>query len=194
MIKLYAFSSSLLTFSQNSASSPKFAFLLPLSIDVPIILKTLESIRVPSSPQCTFWRWKIISTARPPTSIIFSDGTVKLDVVPRHYFLAISDELPDIAFASLPNLKETCALNQIAPFFHPNEYSILKAINHEFNLSLKSLRNASKLLEHQRYIRLNHLIDSKFTDEKLYQIFEIAFRSNLAPWELRKNCIFDKLT
>ena len=77
--------------------------------------------------------------------IIFSDGTVKLDVVPRHYFSAISDELPDIAFSSLPNLKETCALNQIAPFLQPNEHSILKAINHEFNLSLKSLRDASEL-------------------------------------------------
>ena len=41
---------------------------------------------------------------------------------------------------------------------------------------------------------LKNILKNGIPYEKLYQIFGIAFRSNLAPWEWRKNCIFDKLT
>lgn len=60
----------------------------------------------------------------------------------------------------------------------PNEISILNGINHEFNLNLTSLKDAGKLLEHQRYIRLNHLIDSKFTDDKILNILNLIATRN----------------
>ena len=110
--------------------------------------------------------------------IIFSDEKVILDIVPRHYFAPICDRLLDIAFSSSPQLEETCELKQIASFLQPNEVSILDGINHEFNLNLISLKDAGKLLEHQRYIRLNHLIDSKFTDEKILTILTLIATRN----------------
>lgn len=110
--------------------------------------------------------------------IIFSDEKVTLDIVPRHYFTPICDKLLDIAFSSSPQLEETCDLQQIASFLQPNEVSILNGINHEFNLNLISLKDAGKLLEHQRYIRLNHLIDSKFTDDKILNILNLVATRN----------------
>lgn len=110
--------------------------------------------------------------------IVFSDEKVTLDIVPRHYFTPICDKLLNIAFSSSPQLEEICDLQQIAPFLQPNEISILNGINQEFNLSLISLKDAGKLLEHQRYIRLNHLIDSKFTDEKILKILNLIATKN----------------
>lgn len=110
--------------------------------------------------------------------IIFSDEKVTLDIVPRHYFTPICDRLLDIAFSSSLLLEETCDLQQIASFLQPNEVSILNGINHEFNLNLMSLKDAGKLLENQRYLRLNHLIDSKFTDEKILTILTLIAKRN----------------
>ena len=45
-------------------------------------------------------------------------------------------------------------------------------INREFSLKLKSLQEATGILEHQRYIRLQRLIDSKFADEQILNIFK----------------------
>ena len=106
-------------------------------------------------------------------TIFFSDEKVTLDIIPRHYFAPICDKLLDIAFKPTPLLQENCPLEKIAEFLVPNESSILDGVNKEFELDLKSLQAAGKLLEHQRYIRLAHLIDSKFTDAQLLNILEL---------------------
>ena len=105
--------------------------------------------------------------------MLFTDDKVTLDIIPRHYFAPICDKLLDIAFNSTPLLQENCSLEKIANFLVPNESVILSGINREFSLNLKSLQDAGDLLERQRYIRLQHLIDSKFTDEKLLQILNL---------------------
>lgn len=111
--------------------------------------------------------------------MIFSDGRVTLDIVPRHYFVPICDQLLDIAFSPSAHLEETCDLKQIAEFLQPNENSIIDGINHEFRLNLTSIKDADALLEKQRYTRLNHLIDSKFTDEKILNLLNlIAIRND----------------
>ena len=105
--------------------------------------------------------------------ILFSDEKVTLDTVPRHFFAPICDKLLDIAFDSSPILQKNCSLDKIAKFLAPNENLILNGINKEFSLNLKSLQDASEILEHQRYIKLAHLIDSKFTDEQILNILNI---------------------
>lgn len=110
--------------------------------------------------------------------MIFSDERVTLDIVPRHYFAAICDKLLDIAFCDSSRLKENCSLEQIAEFLQPNENSIIAGINHEFGLRLKSLQDAGELLENQRYTRLNHLIDSKFTDENILNLLDLISTRN----------------
>lgn len=105
--------------------------------------------------------------------ILFADEKVTLDIIPRHYFAPICENLLDIAFNSTPFLQENCSLNKIATFLVPNESVILNGINQEFSLNLKSLQDAGELLERQRYIRLQHLIDSKFTDEQILNILNL---------------------
>lgn len=106
-------------------------------------------------------------------TILFADEKVTLDTIPRHYFAPICDKLLDIAFDSTPFLQENCPLEKIANFLTPNESVILNGINREFSLNLKSLQDAGELLERQRYIRLQHLIDSKFTDEQILNILDL---------------------
>ena len=105
--------------------------------------------------------------------MLFTDDKVTLDIIPHHYFAPICDKLPDIAFNSTPFLQENCSLEKIAKFLVPNESVILSGINREFSLNLKSLQEAGALLERQRYTRLQHLIDSKFTDAQLLQILNL---------------------
>ena len=105
--------------------------------------------------------------------ILFTDEKVTLDIIPRHYFAPICDKLLDIAFDSTPFLQENCSLKKIADFLVPNESVILNGINREFSLNLESLQDAGELLERQRYVRLQHLIDSKFTDEQLLDILNL---------------------
>lgn len=105
--------------------------------------------------------------------ILFADGKVVLDIVPRHYFAPIGEKLLDIAFDDSPLLQVNCRLEDIAAFLRANESLILDGINREFTLTLKSLQDAGEILERQRYIRLNHLIDSKFTDEKILNILSL---------------------
>ncbi|MCR5834353.1 MAG: AlwI family type II restriction endonuclease [Selenomonadaceae bacterium] len=105
--------------------------------------------------------------------ILFADGKVVLDTIPRHYFAPICDRLLGIAFDDSPLLQVNCRLEDIAAFLRPNENVILDGINREFALKLQSLKDAGEILDRQRYIRLNHLIDSKFTDEKILSLLNL---------------------
>ena len=116
--------------------------------------------------------------------ILFSDEKVSLDIVPRHYFAPICDRLLEIAFDNYARLQENCRLEDIAAFLRPNENVIIDGINHEFSLKLNSLKDASEILDRQRYIRLNHLIDSKFTDEQILNLLTLI--SDRADDEIQK--------
>ena len=106
-------------------------------------------------------------------TMLFVDESVTLDIVPRHYFAPICDKLLDIAFCDSAHLTMNCDLQQIADFLQPDEFSILAGINQEFSMQLTSLSDAREVVEHQRYLRLHHLIDSKFTDEQILTILNL---------------------
>ena len=106
-------------------------------------------------------------------AILFADEKVTLDIIPHHYFAPICENLLNIAFTTSSVLQENCSLEKISDFLAPNESVILSGINKEFSLNLKTLQDASEILERQRYIRLQHLIDSKFTDEQILQILNL---------------------
>lgn len=105
--------------------------------------------------------------------ILFEDEEVTLDTIPRHYFAPICDRLLDVAFQPSEMLHGDCSLNDINEIFAPNETAILNGINKEFSLDLKSMREASLILEKQRYKRLNHLIDLKFSDEQTLKLLNL---------------------
>lgn len=111
--------------------------------------------------------------------IIFEDERVILDTIPKHYFAPICDKLLDIAFEESAFLHKNCSLNEISNILITNENLILNGINKEFSLNLKSMETAGLVIEKERYTRLNHLIDSKFTDKQLLIILNlIAVRND----------------
>ena len=118
-------------------------------------------------------------------AILFEDGKVTLDIIPRHYLAPICDKLLDVAFETSAQLQKNIYLEEIAEFLKPSEITILNGINQEFSLKLKSLQEATEVLENQRYIRLQRLIDSKFTDEQILNILNlIAMRADLEVQKL----------
>ena len=112
-------------------------------------------------------------------AILFEDEKVIMDIIPKYYFEPICDKLLDIAFEPSLYLHQNSSLNEIADFLAVDENSVLCGINKEFSLNLKSVNEANILLEKQRYKRLNHLIDLKFTDKQLIIILSlIALRKD----------------
>ena len=112
-------------------------------------------------------------------AILFEDEKVIMDIIPKYYFEPICDKLLDIAFEPSLYLHQNSSLNEIADFLAVDENSVLCGINKEFSLNLKSVNEANILLEKQRYKRLNHLIDLKFTDKQLIIILSlIALRND----------------
>ena len=105
--------------------------------------------------------------------LLFEDDKVILDTIPKHYFASICNNLLEIAFKSSMSLNKNCELQEIAQFLQPDERVILAGINREFSLNLTSLQEADEILERQRYLRFSHLIDSKFTDDKLLKILDL---------------------
>ncbi len=108
--------------------------------------------------------------------ILFDDDRVKFDVVPRAFFSPIIDDLYAQAFTPSELLRENCNLDDIAPCLVFNEATIIAGINAELNINVSTIEAAITALEDERYRRFQHLIDTKFTDEKLIKLLE-AFES-----------------
>lgn len=118
-------------------------------------------------------------------TLLFGDGTVTFDTIPKHYFSAIRDKLLDLAFEPSAVLEENCSLSEISPILTPDEAAIIEGVNEEFSLNLKSLKDADELLEKQRYLRFAHLIDTKFTDERIVFILsQISARNDSKVQEM----------
>jgi hypothetical protein len=104
-------------------------------------------------------------------TVIFSDGKVELDVLPRCWLYSVVDELPSLAFSVSDNLSENVDLSDIAPFFAIDEkklYGNLKAL---YGIFVNTAEEASDVINNERYKRLNALIDERFNREILVDLF-----------------------
>lgn len=73
--------------------------------------------------------------------ILFEDSNIKLDIIPKHFF------------------------NLIADCLVINEETVIEGVNAELGTNVTTIGEARNVLEDNRYRRLQHLIDTKFTDE-----------------------------
>lgn len=110
--------------------------------------------------------------------VLFSDSTVKLDVVPKHFFASIADELFLQAFTPCELIYEDCPLESISHALVTNESAIVKSVKEELGINVVSLEQARTALEDERYSRFKRLIDTKFTDEKLLALLDMFERRN----------------
>lgn len=104
--------------------------------------------------------------------VLFESDTVELDIIPKHFFASVIDELYGYAYTSTPELVHDCAINNIAPCLLINEQAVVESVNEELGVAVTSLADARKVLEDNRYARLQHLIDAKFSDTQILTLLE----------------------
>lgn len=105
--------------------------------------------------------------------IIFEDELVKIDIIPKQFFYSVIDSLYLRAFEESDLLFAACELTDIDPVLTVNETSIIEGINAEFNVNVTTIDEAYGIVNENRYQRFNHLIDEKFTDDKLIILLDL---------------------
>lgn len=103
---------------------------------------------------------------------LFRDNIIELDIVPKYFFSNVINELYKEAFTYNDMLQNDCELNEISPVLVLDNDIIIQSINHNFSLNITSTDEARSILEQQRYIRFNKLIDDKFDNAKLIELLE----------------------
>ena len=104
--------------------------------------------------------------------VLFEDDTVKLDVVPQYFFKSVMDQLYSDIFVQSELLYENCSIESISAYLVVSDDTIIDGINEELGLSVTTIEAAREALEDNRYQRLQHLIDTKFTDENLLSLLD----------------------
>lgn len=104
--------------------------------------------------------------------VLFEDDTVKLDVVPQYFFKSVMDQLYSDIFVKSELLYENCSIESISACLVVSDNTIIDGINEELGLSVTTIEAAREALEDNRYQRLQHLIDTKFTDENLLSLLD----------------------
>lgn len=105
-------------------------------------------------------------------TVIFDDGKVYFDIVPKQFLNSVADELFNYAFTYADNLQDNCALTEIAPCLVIEEEIIISGINEELGLSISSMTEARQAVMDERHRRFNELIDSRFDDDTLIGLLD----------------------
>ena len=103
-------------------------------------------------------------------TLIFEDGTIKLDIIPKYYFREIIDVLYFEAFREDENLRGSVALEDISPAFNLDINIVYRALSRDLGITISSPEQAAIYVNDERYRRFNTLIDNKFTDSVLLEL------------------------
>ena len=110
--------------------------------------------------------------------VLFEDDIVMLDIVPKHFFNSVIDELYVQAYIETEELYHDCAINNIALCLNINEQAVINGVNAELGATVTTIAEARAVLEDNRYARLQHLIDTKFTDTQILALLDCFERRN----------------
>lgn len=104
--------------------------------------------------------------------VLFEDDTIKFDIVPKHFFKSVAAKLYQDAFTSSELLYEDCDIPEISECLIVDDDTIVAGINEELGINVSDMQSARTALEDTRYQRLQHLIDTKFTDDKILSLLD----------------------
>ena len=104
--------------------------------------------------------------------VLFEDDTIKFDIVPKHFFKSVAAKLYQDAFTSSELLYEDCNMSEISECLIVDDDTIVAGINEELSINVSDMQSARAALEDTRYQRLQHLIDTKFTDDKILSLLD----------------------
>ncbi|OOM78822.1 AlwI family type II restriction endonuclease [Clostridium sp. BL-8] len=102
--------------------------------------------------------------------ILFEDSEVKLDIVPKQFFNSVIEQLYNEAFNVSNRIFSDCDLVEISTCLLINEQRIVNGINNELGTNISTMGQAKAIVENERYRRLSHLIETRFTDEILLKL------------------------
>lgn len=104
--------------------------------------------------------------------VLFEDDTIKFDIVPKYFFKSVAAKLCQDAFTSSELLYEDCDMSEISECLIVDDDTIVAGINEELGINVSDMQSARAALEDTRYQRLQHLIDTKFTDDKILSLLD----------------------
>ena len=102
--------------------------------------------------------------------ILFEDGQLKYDLVPKQLFTSAMPELYKLAFTEATNLEQLTLLEDICPALKFNDQQLLSALNKELGTHLESIEEAYSEVQRQRYERFHKMIKERFSDDQLIEL------------------------
>ena len=102
--------------------------------------------------------------------ILFNGSEIRLDLIPKHFFSEVMEELYPLAYTDCDLLTTDCALTDIAPCLRLDGQTLLRGVNAAFGTKISDLADARELLQRKRHERLQKLIQEKFSDETLFDL------------------------
>ena len=104
--------------------------------------------------------------------MLFEDGQVKLDLVPKQFFASAIDELYNSAYIVSDELEQDCKIEDICPALTFNEEIIVEGLNEELGIDLETIDEAYTEVEKRRYDRFKSMVDTRFTNNDLVGLLD----------------------
>lgn len=104
-------------------------------------------------------------------TVIFADGKVEFDVLPRCWFDEIANRFSEIAFVESGNLYDDVSLAKIAPFLEIDEHKLHLDLERVYGVKITSADDARAVVNNERYKRFNALIEEHFDKDTLIDLF-----------------------
>lgn len=105
-------------------------------------------------------------------TVLFEDGTVRFDIVPKHFFRLVEEEFYAYAYTPSEILTEDSAIEEIAPCLAMNENHVIRAVREELGVEIQTAEEAQNALDDRRYERFERLVNTRFTNEKLISLLD----------------------
>jgi hypothetical protein len=103
-------------------------------------------------------------------TMIFADGRVTLDVLPKCWLDIIANELLDVAFTQSEQLQQDIGLVEIAPFLEVDTDKLYTDLERIYGVKITTAAEATAIVTDERYKRLNALIDERFDKTALIDL------------------------
>jgi hypothetical protein len=102
--------------------------------------------------------------------VIFADGKVELDILPKCYFNSIADEIIKVGFLVCSELSNDISIEKISPHLAIKEDALYFVLGKTLGTKVTGASQAKQIVKDERYSRLNNLIDEKFTKSNLINL------------------------
>lgn len=100
-------------------------------------------------------------------TVLFEDDKVKLDVLPGCYVECIKDRLAEFAFQETDLLEKAVSLEEIHPCLDIKAEVLYRKLSELFGTEVRDTGSARQVIWNERYVRLNRLIDERFSSDAL---------------------------